>query len=51
MNETISFKLNGKSVSLNTDSERTLLWILRTGPGMTGTKYTLSGLDNLLTNK
>ena len=39
MNETISFKLNGKSVSLNTDSERALLWVLRTDLGMTGTKY------------
>ena len=39
MNETISFKLNGKSVSLSTDSERALLWVLRTDLGMTGTKY------------
>ncbi len=39
MNETISFKLNGKSVSLTTDSERALLWVLRTDLGMTGTKY------------
>jgi carbon-monoxide dehydrogenase small subunit len=39
MNETISFKLNEKSVSLTTDSERTLLWILRTDLGLTGTKY------------
>jgi aerobic-type carbon monoxide dehydrogenase small subunit (CoxS/CutS family) len=39
MNETISFKLNGKSVSINTDGERALLWVLRTDLGMTGTKY------------
>ena len=39
MDETISFKLNEKSVSLTTDSERTLLWILRTDLGLTGTKY------------
>ncbi len=39
MNESISFKLNGKSVSINTDSERPLLWVLRTDLGMTGTKY------------
>ncbi len=39
MNETISFKLNEKSVSLTTDSERTLLWVLRTDLGLTGTKY------------
>jgi len=38
MNETISFKLNGQSVSLNTDSERALLWVLRIDLGMTGTK-------------
>jgi len=39
MDETISFKLNEKSVSLTTDSERTLLWVLRTDLGLTGTKY------------
>ncbi len=39
MSETISFKLNGKAVSINTDSERALLWVLRTDLGMTGTKY------------
>jgi aerobic-type carbon monoxide dehydrogenase small subunit (CoxS/CutS family) len=39
MNETISFKLNNKPVSINTDSERALLWVLRTDLGMTGTKY------------
>jgi aerobic-type carbon monoxide dehydrogenase small subunit (CoxS/CutS family) len=39
MNEAISFNLNGKSVSLTTDSERKLLWVLRTDLGLTGTKY------------
>jgi len=39
MDEKISFKLNGKSVSLTSDSERTLLWVLRTDLGLTGTKY------------
>ena len=39
MNETISFKLNEKSVSLTTDNERTLLWVLRSDLGLTGTKY------------
>jgi len=39
MNETISFKLNEKPVSLTTDGERPLLWVLRTDLGLTGTKY------------
>jgi len=39
MNETISFTLNGKSVSLTTDNQRTLLWVLRSDLGLTGTKY------------
>ena len=39
MNETISFILNEKSVSLTTDTERPLLWVLRTDLGLTGTKY------------
>jgi len=39
MNESISFKLNEKSVSLTTDGERPLLWVLRTDLGLTGTKY------------
>lgn len=38
MNETISFKLNNESVSLTTDSERMLLWVLRTDLNLTGTK-------------
>ena len=39
MAEKISFKLNGKPTSLTVDSERTLLWVLRTDLGLTGTKY------------
>ena len=39
MNETISFKLNGNAVSLETDGDRMLLWVLRTDLGVTGTKY------------
>ena len=39
MNETISFTLNGKSVSVTTDNQRMLLWVLRTDLGLTGTKY------------
>jgi len=37
--ENVSFKLNGKAVSLTTNSERMLLWVLRTDLGLTGTKY------------
>jgi aerobic-type carbon monoxide dehydrogenase small subunit (CoxS/CutS family) len=39
MKKTISFKLNGKPVSLSTDGDRTLLWVLRTDLGLTGTKF------------
>lgn len=39
MKEQISFTLNGKPVSLNLDSDRKLLWVLRTDLGLTGTKY------------
>jgi len=35
----IRFRLNGKPVSLETRAERTLLWVLRTDFGLTGTKY------------
>ncbi|MFQ5772395.1 MAG: (2Fe-2S)-binding protein, partial [bacterium] len=37
--ENVSFKLNGKPVSLTVDSERMLLWVLRSDLGLTGTKY------------
>ena len=39
MDESISFKLNGKSVSITTDPGRMLLWVLRTDLGLTGAKY------------
>jgi aerobic-type carbon monoxide dehydrogenase small subunit (CoxS/CutS family) len=35
----IQFDLNGRSVSIDTDDERTLLWVLRTDFALTGTKY------------
>jgi len=37
--ESISFTVNGKPVSLNTDGERMLLWVLRTDLGLTGAKF------------
>jgi len=39
MRETISFRLNGAPVSLDTESDRKLLWVLRTDLELTGTKY------------
>ena len=39
MDETITFTLNGKSVSATTDGQRSLLWVLRTDLGLTGTKF------------
>jgi len=39
MEESISFKLNGETVSVSTDPNRQLLWVLRTDLGLTGTKY------------
>ena len=39
MNEIISFTLNGKSITLNDDPSRSLLWVLRTDFDLTGTKY------------
>jgi carbon-monoxide dehydrogenase small subunit len=39
MVENISFKLNGKPISLMINSERMLLWVLRSDLGLTGTKY------------
>ena len=38
MNETISFKVNEKPVSIAVDSVRPLLWVLRNDLGLTGTK-------------
>ncbi len=39
MQETIQFRLNGRPTSLTVDSDRMLLWVLRTELGLTGTKY------------
>ena len=54
MIETIQFKLNGEPVSLTVDSDRVLLWVLRTDLGLTGTKYgcgeSLCGACTVLVN-
>ena len=39
MKELITFTLNGIPTTLNIDSDRILLWVLRTNLGLTGTKY------------
>jgi aerobic-type carbon monoxide dehydrogenase small subunit (CoxS/CutS family) len=39
MNETISFTLNEKPVSVTTDTDRVLLWVLRSDLGVTGLKF------------
>ena len=39
MDQTIHFKLNNSPVSVTTDGERGLLWVLRSDLGLTGTKY------------
>ena len=39
MVETIKFMLNGTPTSLKVDKERSLLWVLQTDLGLTGTKY------------
>ncbi len=39
MTATIRFQLNGKALTLNTDPDRTLLWVLRTDLSLTGAKY------------
>jgi aerobic-type carbon monoxide dehydrogenase small subunit (CoxS/CutS family) len=39
MEETVQFKLNGKATKLTVDSDRKLLWVLRTDLEHTGTKY------------
>ncbi len=39
MIETIEFKLNHEPTRLAVDTERTLLWVLRTDLGLTGAKY------------
>ena len=39
MANSISLRLNGKPVTLDVDGNRSLLWVLRTDLGLTGTKY------------
>lgn len=39
MKRTINFHLNGRPVSLDTEDDRTLLWVLRNDFDLTGTKY------------
>jgi aerobic-type carbon monoxide dehydrogenase small subunit (CoxS/CutS family) len=39
MKESIQFILNNKPISLITEKNRLLLWVLRTDLGLTGTKY------------
>jgi aerobic-type carbon monoxide dehydrogenase small subunit (CoxS/CutS family) len=39
MEEVVRFTLNGKPTALTVDSDRMLLWVLRTDLGLTGTKY------------
>lgn len=39
MNEKIAFNLNGEDVSVELEKSQTLLWVLRTKFGLTGTKY------------
>jgi aerobic-type carbon monoxide dehydrogenase small subunit (CoxS/CutS family) len=39
MIKTIQFTLNDKSVSIEVDNERTLLWVLRTDLGLMGAKF------------
>lgn len=54
MIEKIPFTLNGDSVQLTLDSDRMLLWVLRTDLGLTGTKYgcgeSLCGACTVLVN-
>ena len=39
MKETIKFTLNGAPTEISVDSDRKLLWVLRTDLGLTGTKF------------
>ena len=39
MAEVVRFTLNGKPTTLTVDSDRALLWVLRSDLGLTGTKY------------
>ena len=39
MKKSLRFRLNGRPTTLDTDEDRTLLWVLRTDLGLKGTKY------------
>lgn len=39
MKRSIRFGLNGRPITLNTEDDRSLLWVLRTDLDLTGTKY------------
>ena len=39
MQRTLRFRVNGRPVSLDTQEDRTLLWVLRGDLALTGTKY------------
>jgi aerobic-type carbon monoxide dehydrogenase small subunit (CoxS/CutS family) len=39
MKKPVRFRLNGKPTTLDTDEDRTLLWVLRTDMELTGAKY------------
>jgi aerobic-type carbon monoxide dehydrogenase small subunit (CoxS/CutS family) len=39
MSDTVSFRLNDQPVRIQVAPDRTLLWVLRTDLGLTGTKY------------
>jgi aerobic-type carbon monoxide dehydrogenase small subunit (CoxS/CutS family) len=39
MKKSIRFRLNGHPAALDTEEDRTLLWVLRTDLALTGTKY------------
>jgi aerobic-type carbon monoxide dehydrogenase small subunit (CoxS/CutS family) len=54
MSQTITFRLNGRPVKLDTDGERHLLWALRSDLGLTGPKFgcgiTMCGACTVLVN-
>lgn len=55
MKKTIRFTLNGRATEVAVDKGRTLLWVLRTELGLTGTKYgcgkSLCGACTVLVDK
>jgi carbon-monoxide dehydrogenase small subunit len=55
MEQTIRFRVNNRPISITTDGERALLWVLRTDLGLTGTKFGCGlgqcGVCTVLVNK